>query len=100
VCVCVCVCDVVGGCEVVEKAAQGQVHPLPEYFVLPCLHKSIIPPVLHTDLHSNAIAVRRTSGQRLGNFTGILCFADRASWYDWVNDQLDAQLRYIIRLLL
>ena len=30
----------------------------------------------------------------------ILCFADRASWYDWVNDQLDAQLRYIIRLLI
>ena len=30
----------------------------------------------------------------------ILCFADRASWYGSVNDQLDAQLRYIIRLLL
>jgi len=26
----------------------------------------------------------------------ILCFADRASWYNWVNDQFDAQLRYII----
>jgi hypothetical protein len=45
--------------------------PPPEYFVLPCLHKSIIPPVLRTHLRINAIAVRRTSGQRLGNFTGM-----------------------------
>jgi len=35
--------------------------------------------------------------KQVGTF---FCFADRTSWYDWVNDQLDAQLRYIIRLLL
>jgi len=37
---------------------------------------------------------------RMGNVSDRICRGKRNMYLFWVNDQLDAQLRYIIRLLL
>jgi hypothetical protein len=40
--------------------------------VLQFSHLSIMPPMLHTDLHINIALIRRTSGQSLGTFRAML----------------------------